>query len=977
HSRHFSPIFIFICLFREWQKELKKVKIKTGEYRPSFRKAVFRTFGPQTFFAGFFVFIEECISESHSPLPSLKSYPTSALGDLQCPWTNSMSGQEFWLEQEFSSDATSDSRLCTYLSQGKDSTGQMVNLMSNDVNRFDNSTVFLQYLWVAPLQFMLVMFITTYYAGIEAIAGGSYMGKMFSKLRSMTATKTDIRIQIMNEILDGIKVIKMYAWENPFVQLVMDARNRFILIPVFLLMVILGGEISAQKIFLIFGLFEAIKLPLTHFFPSGISASSEALEFLLLKELTEIQSNINQVILPGRYEPLTVEVSKVSGKWSDESNSFDLKNVSFSVEVGELCAIIGPVGCGKSTVIQALLGEFPISYGEINIKGRISYASQEPWIFSGTVRQNILMGKPLIEKRYREVMRVCALEHDVREWPDGDYTFVGEKGISLSGGQKARINLARCVYTTADIYILDDPLSAVDAHVGKELFNSCIQRFLSEKTVILRLMGQSGFVTYLEATSDEENSDLVSDVLSDAEYIHSKKKEKRQTRSRKSSTSVLVPVPYIGSVSERDSFSEEKGSQEWKVSNKELAIEGRPLPPTYYFAEYQNIDITLGANLTLDLLTPYIVESIYRSLLSVRQLFMSCMRSSQSLHDNMFEKVAFTNSRFFDLNPRRILNRFSKDIGSIDELLPPVLIDTNWVRIFILISITNPIIVIGIAILLLILLIIRRYYLNASRAVKRLEGITRSPVFSQLSSSLDGLATIRSMKIEEMLVEEFDYLQDIHTKEEASVKNVGLSLTLSLALCGMIQWGLRQSAEVENFMTSVERVAEYGDLPKEKGLTSDIKLYPSWPDKGVVEFSKVSMKYDKGTPYVLKDLTFKTTPFEKSSLISAIFRLAEPEGRFLSMASTFDFHHPTGSITLKGSIRKNLDPFNEYGDLDIWHALEQAKLSDNVSGLKAGLESEVSDGGNNFSVGQRQLFCLARAILRKNKVLIMDEATAN
>eukprot|EP00096_Caligus_rogercresseyi_P011383 TRINITY_DN4461_c0_g1_i2.p1 TRINITY_DN4461_c0_g1~~TRINITY_DN4461_c0_g1_i2.p1 ORF type:complete len:890 (+),score=159.36 TRINITY_DN4461_c0_g1_i2:173-2842(+) len=824
-------------LEKEWQKELKKVKIKTGEYRPSFRKAVFRTFGPQTFFAGFFVFIEECILRIAQPFAIFKIVSYFSTGgssmslDELYVWAGVLVGagilfvlfdQRYWyqslktgMQLRIAASALiyRKSLTLSHASLGKSSTGQMVNLMSNDVNRFDNSTVFLQYLWVAPLQFMLVMFITTYYAGIEAIAGGclliffiffqTYMGKMFSKLRSMTATKTDIRIQIMNEILDGIKVIKMYAWENPFVQLVMDARknemsvirktagcksfnyaffstsSRFILIPVFLLMVILGGEISAQKIFLIFGLFEAIKLPLTHFFPSGISASSEALvsmkrieEFLLLKELTEIQSNINQVILPGRYEPLTVEVSKVSGKWSDESNSFDLKNVSFSVEVGELCAIIGPVGCGKSTVIQALLGEFPISYGEINIKGRISYASQEPWIFSGTVRQNILMGKPLIEKRYREVMRVCALEHDVREWPDGDYTFVGEKGISLSGGQKARINLARCVYTTADIYILDDPLSAVDAHVGKELFNSCIQRFLSEKTVILvthqlqflhnanniilfseggeieaegtyeRLMGQSGFVTYLEATSDEENSDLVSDVLSDAEYIHSKKKEKRQTRSRKSSTSVLVPVPYIGSVSERDSFSEEKGSQEWKVSNKELAIEGSvslslyykyfvsgggickflfvyslslithtlfvvsdwwlrlwtnaadarargPLPPTYYFAEYQNIDITLGANLTLDLFNT-IYCGIYLSLigvllfsaqLSVRQLFMSCMRSSQSLHDNMFEKVAFTNSRFFDLNPSgRILNRFSKDIGSIDELLPPVLIDTNWVR---------------------------------------------------------------------------------------------------------------------------------------------------------------------------------------------------------------------------------------------------------------------------------------------------------
>ncbi|CAB4055241.1 ABCC4 [Lepeophtheirus salmonis] len=910
----------------------------------------------------------------------------------------------------------------------------------------------------------------------------------------------------MNEILDGIKVIKMYAWETPFVQLVTNARknemsvikqtagcksfnyaffstsSRFVLLPVFLLMVLFGVEINAQKIFLIFGLFDAIKLPLTHFFPSAISASSEALvsmkrieEFLLLNELRDVQSKINHVILPGRYEPLTVEVTKISGKWLDSSND---------------------------TIIQSLLGEFPVSYGEINIKGRISYASQEAWIFSGSVRQNILMGKPLIDKRYREVIRVCALEHDVREWPDGDYTFVGEKGISLSGGQKSRINLARCVYASADIYILDDPLSAVDPHVGQQLFDTSSVFKKNANNIILlnsdgeieasgtyeKLMSQSGFVTYLEATSEEEDSDLLSDVLSDVksdgEYMRSQKKKlKKGVRSRRSSTSLLVPVPYIGGSTERDTFPEEKGSQEWKMGSKETIIEGSvslslyhkyfvagggffkflcvyflslithtlfvvsdwwlrlwtnaadarklgPLPPTFYFSEYQDMTLKITADFQVDFFN-FIYCSIYLSLiiillfsaqLSVRQLFMSCMRSSQTLHDRMFEKVAFTNSRFFDLNPNgRILNRFSKDIGSIDELLPPVLIDTNWA----LLSGS------GIFISYIYDESLNRRW---NRSVKRLEGITRSPVFSQLASSLDGLTTIRSMKIEEMLIEEFDYLQDIHTSSyysflvvnrffafcgdlmlslftasmvsmflfynrDATGGDVGLSLTLSLALCGMIQWGLRQSAEVENFMTSVERVAEYGDLPKEKGLKGDIKLDPSWPDKGVIEFSNVNLKYDGTTPYVLKGLSFKTNSFEKigivgrtgagkSSMISALFRLAEPEGKIfidgvnICRLSLQDVRKkisiiPQDPLLFKGTIRKNLDPFDEYGELAIWHALEQAKLSVAVSELEGGLETEVSEGGNNFSVGQRQLFCLARAILRKNKVLIMDEATAN
>uniref|UniRef100_A0A0K2T7J4 ATP-binding cassette sub-family C member 4 n=1 Tax=Lepeophtheirus salmonis TaxID=72036 RepID=A0A0K2T7J4_LEPSM len=828
-------------LEKEWQKELSKVKTFSGNYHPSFAKAAIRTFRLQTLLSGVFVLFEECVLRIAQPFAIFKiigyfsSGGTVMSEDELYFWSGILVGagvifvlfdQRYWylslktgMQLRIAASAIIYRKALTLskASLGRSSIGQMVNLLSNDVNRFDNSTVFLQYLWVAPIQFICVMLITSYFAGIEAVAGGAlliffiffqtYMGKMFSKLRLMTASKTDIRIQIMNEILDGIKVIKMYAWETPFVQLVTNARknemsvikqtagcksfnyaffstsSRFVLLPVFLLMVLFGVEINAQKIFLIFGLFDAIKLPLTHFFPSAISASSEALvsmkrieEFLLLNELRDVQSKINHVILPGRYEPLTVEVTKISGKWLDSSNEFTLKNISFSVEIGELCAIIGPVGCGKSTIIQSLLGEFPVSYGEINIKGRISYASQEAWIFSGSVRQNILMGKPLIDKRYREVIRVCALEHDVREWPDGDYTFVGEKGISLSGGQKSRINLARCVYASADIYILDDPLSAVDPHVGQQLFDTCIQKFLSDKTVILvthqlqflknanniillnsdgeieasgtyeKLMSQSGFVTYLEATSEEEDSDLLSDVLSDVksdgEYMRSQKKKlKKGVRSRRSSTSLLVPVPYIGGSTERDTFPEEKGSQEWKMGSKETIIEGSvslslyhkyfvagggffkflcvyflslithtlfvvsdwwlrlwtnaadarklgPLPPTFYFSEYQDMTLQITADFQVDFFN-FIYCSIYLSLiiillfsaqLSVRQLFMSCMRSSQTLHDRMFEKVAFTNSRFFDLNPNgRILNRFSKDIGSIDELLPPVLIDTNWV----------------------------------------------------------------------------------------------------------------------------------------------------------------------------------------------------------------------------------------------------------------------------------------------------------
>ncbi|CAB4055240.1 ABCC4 [Lepeophtheirus salmonis] len=813
-----------------------------------------------------------------------------------------------------------------------------------------------------------------------------------------------------------------------------STSSRLVLLPIFFMILIFGGVVNSQNIFLVFGLFETLKLPVTHFFPSAIATSSEAYislrriqEFLLLEEWSSRRiCHDNQSL---KYEPLAIKLNNLGGKWSLASPELTLKDISLNVEVGELIAIIGPVGSGKSTFLQALLGEFPFEYGSMDIVGKLSYASQEAWIFDGTVRQNILMGKPFIEKRYQEVLNACALEHDIQEWSNGDLTFVGGKGISLSGGQKARINLARCVYEKADIYILDDPLSAVDPHVGRHLLEKCIQHFLMNKTVIIA----THQIQYIK-TADQIvllNSDGSVETQGRYEELSSSNQGKSTISLSSSSISSLNHPMYFSEIIHSDideqidddikakeefdknrslrSESKAEGNVSFKFYLKYFAAangilgfiliyslslithslfvfgdwwlrlwtnaadireqNGTLNDGSFYFTSYQNSSITfIVPELKVDLFN-LIYCSIYSGIILV--LVLSAQIKSP-LHIQVF----------FDVNPiGRILNRFSKDIGSIDELLPPVVVDTNWaflsaIGIFFLISSTNPLVLIGVAILLIILITVRRYYLKASRSIKRLEGVTRSPVFSQLASSLDGLTTIRSMKIENMLINEFDDLQDIHT--DASGGDVGLSLTLSLALSGMIQWGLRQSAEVENFMTSVERVVEYGELPKEKGLESDIKLDPSWPDKG---------------------LNFKTNSFEKigiigrtgagkSSIISALFRLAEPEGEIfidgldICKVGLLDIRKkisiiPQDPILFNGSIRKNLDPFNEFTDVQIWNALEQAKLYDIVVDLGHGLDSVVLEFGSNFSVGQRQLFCLARAILRRNKVLIMDEATAN
>lgn len=320
------------------------------------------------------------------------------------------------------------------------------------------------------------------------------------------AEKTDNRVTKMAEIVSGIQIIKMYTWEKPFANLVNNARiaeinvlkwasyirgmiisssafmQRTILFITITSYVLLGNTITPNKVFPILQFFNILQLSLAIFFPLALTFGAETWvsinrlqEFLLLEgnEIPKITKDSNKLIT----------LKDVDASWNGEQKL--LKNINIRIESGSLCAIIGPVGSGKSSLLNLLLGELVQQKGTINVNGEISYTSQEPWLFASTVRKNILFGQKFDHKLYSEVIKVCALERDLILLPRGDETIVGERGVSLSGGQRARINMARCIYRKADIYILDDPLSAVDSHVGHHLFEKCIREYLKDKTRIL------------------------------------------------------------------------------------------------------------------------------------------------------------------------------------------------------------------------------------------------------------------------------------------------------------------------------------------------------------------------------------------------------------------------------------------------------------------------------------------------------------
>ncbi|XP_055263306.1 ATP-binding cassette sub-family C member 4-like [Moschus berezovskii] len=1015
---------------------------------------------------------------------------------------------------------------------GKTTTGQIVNLLSNDVNRFDQVTMFFHYLWVGPLQAIAVTTLLWMEIGMSCLAGmavliillllQSYIGKLFSSLRSKTAALTDNRIRTMSEVITGIRTIKMNAWEKSFIDLITRLRSKeistilkssylrgmnlasfFAVSKIMIFVTFISNElldnlITASQVFVVVTLFEALRFSSTLYFPMAVEKVSEAVisirrikNFLLLDEITQCYP-----LLPSDGK-MIVDVQAFTASWEKESEIPTLQGLSFTVRPGELLAVVGPVGAGKSSLLSALLGELPPSQGQVSVHGRIAYVSQQPWVFPGTVKSNILFGKKYKEDRYEKVIKACALKKDLSLLEEGDLTEIGDGGTPLSEGQKARVSLARAVYQDADIYLLDDPFSAVDAGVSRHLFEQCICQVLEEKITILvthqlQFLEDASQILILKDGKMVERGTYSEFLKSGVDIFSPFEKGNEQSEpspvpgtptviSESLVQSLQSPRPSLKDAAPEDQDTENiqvtlplEDHLEGKVGFKiyknyftagadwlviiflilvNIAAQVAYVLQDWWLAFWANVqnDLYLGGYVKEDedvafvlnwylgvysgLTVSTVLFGITRSLL----IFYVLVNSSQTLHNKMLESILRAPVLFFHRNPiGRILNCFSKDIGHMDDLLPLIFLD--FIQTFLLVIglvgvmvaavpwTAIPVIPLGI-----IFFFLRRYFLETSRDVKRLECTTRSPVFSHLASSLRGLWTIRAYKAEQKFQKLFDSHQDLHSEawflllttsrwlavyldvtcaifvtvvafgalilvESLDAGHVGLVLSLTITLTRMLQWCVRQSAEVENMMISVERVIEYTDLVKEASWELEYRPPPSWPNRGIIFFIDVNFRHKSDGPLVLRNINTIFDPGEKigivgrtgagkSSLIAALFRLSEPEGSIYIddiLTTHIGLHdlRKKMSVALQepvlftGTMRKNLDPFNEHTDNELWNALEEVQLKESIEGLPAKMNTELAESGLNLSVGQKQLVCLARVILRKNQILIIDKATS-
>uniref|UniRef100_A0A3P9AIK8 ATP-binding cassette, sub-family C (CFTR/MRP), member 3 n=1 Tax=Esox lucius TaxID=8010 RepID=A0A3P9AIK8_ESOLU len=991
--------------------------------------------------------------------------------------------------------------------------GEIVNLMSVDAQRFMDLTTFLNMLWSAPLQIMLALYFLWQNLGPSVLAGVAVMILLipFNAAIVEQMQYKDARIKLMNEILNGIKVLKLYAWENSFKNKVLEIRQKelnvlrktaylgalstmawtsapfLVALTTFAVYVTVDKNniLDAEKAFVSLSLFNILRFP--------------------LNMLPQVISSIVQVDLE-----LVDRTNTATGKHAEGP----VPNINM-VKLGSLLAVVGHVGCGKSSLISALLGEMEKQEGDISIRGSVAYVPQQAWIQNAILRDNILFGKAYNEPKYRSCLEACALTPDLEVLPGGDMTEIGEKGINLSGGQRQRVSLARALYNEADVYLLDDPLSAVDAHVAKHIFDQVIgpEGVLKGKTRILVTHGISflpqvdNIVVMVEGRVSEMGSyqELLKQNGAFAEFLRNYSLEDIIEEDGATGKTLFYyyqdSIPFSPSCRQISIISGDLENPRGRSVRKRLCSERKHVEPdpekklpkveklilaetaetgrAKVFWEYakavgpllslfiaflygcQNA-AAIGANIWLSQWTNDAVGNgtkvdvstrvgVYAALGLAQGVLLlancllskaySMLRAARLMHLHLLQGVLRAPQGFFESTPTgRVLNRFGKDVDTIDSHIPDnidIWMRTFWytVNVLIICSALTPPFILVVVPLMVFYWWVQRFYVATSRQLKRLESVSRSPIYSHFSETLTGSSVIRAygrhnafVLLNDMKVDEnqksyypgivsnrwlgvriefigncivlFAALFAVIGKAHLNPGLVGLSVSYALLVTMSLNWMVRMTSDLESNIVAVERVKEYSETKTEAPWeVEEKKPSPDWPSHGNVEFSDYSVRYREGLELVLKNLTLSVKGGEKigivgrtgagkSSMTLCLFRLLEAAGGEITIdgvnISEIGLHDLRSKLTIipqepvlfSGSLRMNLDPFEKYSDGEVWKALELSHLNKFVSNQPAKLELECSEGGENLSVGQRQLVCLARALLRKTRILILDEATA-
>ncbi|XP_052022567.1 ATP-binding cassette sub-family C member 12 isoform X4 [Apodemus sylvaticus] len=797
-----------------------------------------------------------------------------------------------------------------------------------------------------------------------------------------------------------------------------------------------------------------------------------------------------------------------------------LHNISFVVRKGKVLGICGNVGSGKSSLISALLGQMQLQKGVVAVNGPLAYVSQQAWIFHGNVRENILFGEKYNHQRYQHTVHVCGLQKDLNSLPYGDLTEIGERGVNLSGGQRQRISLARAVYANRQLYLLDDPLSAVDAHVGKHVFEECIKKTLKGKTVVLvthqlqflescdevilledgeicekgthkELMEERGRyaklihnlrglqfkdpehiynVAMVETLKESPaQRDEAAVLASGDEKDEGKEPETEEFADTKAPVHQLIQIesPQEGIVTWKTYHTYIKASGGYLVSFLVLCLFFLMMGSSAFSTWWLGIWLDRGSQVicapqsnktacnvdqTLQDTEHHMYQLVYiASMVSVLMFGIikgftftnTTLMASSSLHNRVFSKIVRSPMSFFDTTPTgRLMNRFSKDMDELDVRLPfhaENFLQQFFMVVFILVIMAAvfPVVLVVLAGLALLFLILLRIFHRGVQELKQVENISRSPWFSHITSSMQGLGVIHAYDKKDDCISKFKTLNDENSSHllyfncalrwfalrmdilmniitfvvamlvtlsfsSISASSKGLSLSYIIQLSGLLQVCVRTGTETQAKFSSAELLREYiSTCVQEHTHAFKVGTCPKdWPSRGEITFKDYRMRYRDDTPLVLDGLNLiiqsgqtvgivGRTGSGKSSLGMALFRLVEPASGTIFIdevdictVGLEDLRTkltmiPQDPVLFVGTVRYNLDPLGSHTDEMLWHVLERTFMRDTIMKLPEKLQAEVTENGENFSVGERQLLCMARALLRNSKIILLDEATAS
>ncbi|KAK0153646.1 Multidrug resistance-associated protein 9 [Merluccius polli] len=1024
------------------------------------------------------------------------------------------------------------------------SVGEIVNILTCDGLRLFEAYGSLCFAIATPSLLFFAVAYSTYLLGITAFIGfivfivmlalQIFLARAVGRWRGESNQWTDLRVNTTSEVLTFIKLIKMYAWEDSFEMKIKDIRNNekkvlewsgcgqsgitqlsFSSVTIantttFLVHTAMGFPLKSSLVFTIISISNILNVLMSYipFFLKCIAESIVSLRRIknltLLKNpeayLVQKTDSDSAIVMENATLHWTKPASQPDCNSTDNglsSNKIDqdekndvlpaLRNISFALPKGNMLGVCGNVASGKSSLISSLLEQMHLQQGSITASGTFAYVSQQAWIFHGSVQDNILMGEPFEKDRYDRVLNCCSLIPDLMILPYGDQTEIGERGINLSGGQKQRISLARAVYSNRDIFLLDDPLSAVDAHVGKHIFEECIKKELQGKSIVL-VTHQLQYLEFCDGVLLLEEGEILEagrheelmkeegryfELITSYQADHSKVENEEPIKH----LSFIKPNKELGVVNPAFNVSDEMDDISICDNKSYLifilvvmmfALNFGAISFSMMWLSFWVAQGTGAANVTAEdqgniSLNPDIgfyqlvygmvpIVMLICSLLKVYTFTKITIRTSSTIHNTMLDKILASPMSFFDSNPvGRLLNRFSADQDEVDVLIPLRTDHTfqfiwSILTLFIIMVLAIPFMAIPLLLLSGLAIVLAIISKRGICQLKRSEDASRSPWISFTGSTVEGLSTIHAYEKKDSCIQQFrllcdnnsflyytftcgiqwmttliDYIFSIATlllalfvvltpNDVVNSSLKGLSLSYSLQLTGIFTHLVRTIIELEGRFSSVERIQEYITTCVSEGPrhVKDAQIPEDWPQNGSITFANYNMRYRENTPIVLKGLQIHIKAGEKvgivgrtgsgkSSLGVALFRLVEAaEGSIL--IDGVDIKHiglqdlrsklsiiPQDPALFVGTVRYNLDPLNNHSDEELWEALEKTDLKDascevhcvQIAQLPEKLQAVVWKNGENFSMGQKQLICVARALLRNSKIILLDEATAS